>query len=88
MEHRFKHVLRFIFRAGDARVVHRKRKKFTTAPKVSSSGMTEQYVIPPAIEQLRGLPKSSVVVRNVVSNVRRSGRDIAQWIVNLRLRPC
>jgi len=38
-----------------------------TAPKISSSGKAEQYVTPPVIEQMRGLPTSSAVVRNVLS---------------------
>ena len=44
-----------------------------TAPKVSSSGKAEQYVIPSVIEQLRGLSMSFVVVRNVLYNACRSG---------------
>jgi hypothetical protein len=37
--------------------VQRKRKVLMTAPKISSSGKAEQYVIPPVIEQLRGMRK-------------------------------
>jgi len=43
-------------------LVHRKRKDVTSAPKISSSGKAEQYVMPPVMEQLRGLQKHSVVV--------------------------
>ena len=50
-------------------LVHRKRKELMTASKFTSSGKTtEQYVIPPVMEQLSGLPNSSVVVRNVISS--------------------
>ncbi len=59
-----------------------------TAPKVSSSKKAEQNVIPPVIEQLRGLPKSSVVVRNVDYSAPRSGGGIALCLVNLSSRPC
>ncbi len=56
---------------------HRKRKELITSPKFSSSGMAEQYVIPPDIEQLRGLTKSSVLLRNVLSNACLSVGGIA-----------
>jgi len=52
-------------------MVHRKRKELMNVPNISSSGKAEQYVIPPVIEQLRGLPKSSGVMRNVDSSARR-----------------
>jgi hypothetical protein len=42
-------------------MAHRKRNEFMTTLKLTSSGEAEQYVTPPVIEQLRGLPKSSVV---------------------------
>ena len=65
-------------------LVQRKRKRFMTAPKVSSSWKIEQYVIPPVIEQLRGLPNSYVVVRIVFSNAWLSGGEL----INLSWRPC
>ncbi len=67
--------------------VKRKRKEFIIASKVSSSRKAEQYVIPPIIQQLRGLPKSVVMVRNARSNAYRSGGGIAQWLTNLSWRP-
>ncbi len=68
--------------------VHRYEKESMIAPKLVSSRKVEQYVIPSDIEQLSGLPKSSVVVWNVCSRaVWREGR-IAKWLVNLSLRPC
>jgi hypothetical protein len=42
-----------------------------TAPKVASVEKAKQYVIPPVMEQLRGLPNSSVVVRNGLSSAWR-----------------
>jgi len=48
--------------------VQRYRNKSVIAQKISSSGKAERYEIPPVMEQLRGLPKSSLVVRNVHSN--------------------
>ena len=69
-------------------LIQRKRKKFMTAPKFSSSGKAEQYVIPLVIEQLRWLTKSSKVVRNVLSIACISGDWIAQWLANLSSRPC
>ncbi len=58
------------------------------ATKLVSSGKAEQYVIPSVIGQLRGLPKSSVVVWNVCSNAMRSVGGIAQWLVSFSFRPC
>ncbi len=52
--------------------VHRYWKEFITTPKAASSGKAEQYVMPFYIEQLRELPKSSVVVRDVDSLACRS----------------
>jgi hypothetical protein len=43
-------------------LVHQYWKEFIAAPKAASSGKAEQYVMPFDIEQLRGLPKSFVVV--------------------------
>ncbi len=57
------------------------------APKSVSSGKSEQYVIPSVIGQLRGLPKSSVVVWNVCYNAMRSVGGIAQWLVSFSFRP-
>ncbi len=48
--------------------VHRYWKELRIAPKVTSSGKAEQYVMPSVIVQLRGLPNSSVVVWNVCSS--------------------
>ena len=39
------------------------------APKISSSGKAEQYEIPSDMDQLRGLPKMAIFVRNVCSRV-------------------
>ena len=44
--------------------------------------------MPSFIGQLRGLPKSSVVVRNVCSSAVRRGVGIAQWLDSFSLRPC
>ena len=57
--------------------VQLKRKEFISAPKVSSSEKAEQYVIPPVMEQFRGLLKSSVVVRNIISNACWSEDGVA-----------
>ena len=46
-------------------LVHRNWKQFMIAPKTTSFGKAEQLVMPSDTEQLRGLPKSSVVVENV-----------------------
>jgi hypothetical protein len=55
--------------------VHRYRKESNIAPHLSFSRKSEQYVIPSVIEQYRGMPKSSVVVRKVFSSaIRRVGR--------------
>jgi hypothetical protein len=69
-------------------LVHRKRKKLITAPKFSSSGKGEHYVIPQVIELLKGLPKNSMGVRNVLSSVCISVGGIAQWLAILSQRPC
>ncbi len=68
--------------------VHRYEKESMIDPKFISSGKAEQYVTPSVIEQLSGLPKSSVVVWNVCSIAVRRRGGIAQWMVNLSLRPC
>ncbi len=60
--------------------VHRYRKESIMAPNLSSSRKAEQYVIPSAIEKLRGLPKSYVMVRNVLSKtIRRVGGSPIGW---------
>jgi len=48
--------------------VQRYRNESVIAPKILSSGKAEQYEIPPIMGQLRGLPKSSLVVRDVRPN--------------------
>jgi hypothetical protein len=58
-------------------LVRRKIKEVITAPKISSSGKVEHYVIPSYIEQLRGLPKSSGIARNGVYIPFQSGCGIA-----------
>ena len=68
--------------------VHQYRKESIIAPKCASSWKAEQYVRPSVIGQLRGLPKSSVVVWKVLSSAERRGVRIAQWLDNLSLRPC
>ncbi len=47
------------------------------APNLESSGKAEQYVILSDMEQLRGLSKISVLVRNVFSRAMRSVGGIA-----------
>ena len=44
--------------------------------------------MPSVIGQLRGLPKSSVVVWNVVSIAVRSWVGIAQWLDSFSFLPC
>jgi hypothetical protein len=68
--------------------VHRYQKESMIAPKLISSGRAEQYVVPSVIEQLSGLPKSSVVVWNVCAIAVRRKCGITQWLVNLSVRPC
>jgi hypothetical protein len=63
--------------------VQRYLKELWIAPKLTSSGKAEQYVSPSVIGQLRGLPKSSVVVRNVLSIASRRVGGMAQWFVSL-----
>ena len=46
---------------------HRKRKDSINILSISSSRNAEHYVIPPVMEQLRGMPNNSVVVKNVRS---------------------
>ena len=48
-------------------LVHWNWKEFRIAPKTVSSGKAEQQVMPWGIHQRSGLPKSSMVVRNVAS---------------------
>jgi hypothetical protein len=68
--------------------IHRYETELMIAPKLISSKKVEQYVIPSVIEQLSGLPKSSVVVWNVRYIVVLRRGEIAHWLVNLSLRPC
>ena len=60
-------------------LVHRNWKEFLIAPKTSSFGKAEQ---------LRGLPKSSIVVRNVASIDWRRRGGMVQWLASLSDRPC
>ncbi len=69
-------------------LVQRKRKALVTASKLSSSGEAHHYEILLVVEQLRRLPKISVVVRNVLSNARCSGGGVAQWLAILSQRSC
>ena len=48
--------------------VQRYRNDSMIAPKISSSGMAEQHEIPMDMDQMRGLPKSSLSDRNVRSS--------------------
>ncbi len=66
--------------------VHRYEKESMIAPKLISFTKAEQYVISSVIEQLSGLPKSSVMVWNFCSIVVRRRGEIAHWLVNLSLR--
>ena len=67
--------------------VQRYRNESVIAPKISSSGKAEQYEIPPDMEQLRGLPKSSLSYKNVRSNACYRVGMVAQWLASLSLRP-
>jgi hypothetical protein len=67
--------------------VQRKRTETVVAPKTSSSGKAEQYEIPLDIEQMRGLPNSSLSDKNVRSNAFCRVGMVAQWLANLSLRP-
>ena len=69
-------------------LVQRTWKEFMIAPKSASSGKAEQWVIPSDIEQLSGLPKSSVVVKNGESIAWRRRGGIAKWLGSLSDRPC
>ena len=53
------------------------RNESMIAPKISSYGKAEQYEIPPVMEQLRGLPKKSLVARNVRSSACYSVGGVA-----------
>jgi len=70
------------------KLVHRKRKELMTAPKLTFSGKAEQYIIPPIMEQLRRLPNSFVVVRNLLSSACCVVDGIAQRLASLSWRPC
>jgi hypothetical protein len=58
------------------------------APKASSTGNAEQWEMLHVMEQLSGLPKSSVVVRNVRSSALCNVGGVAQGLASLGLRPC
>ncbi len=58
--------------------VHRYRNESVIAPTISSSRKVEQYEIPLDMEQLRGLPKISLLDRNVRSNACCSAGGIVQ----------
>ena len=49
-------------------LVQRKREELIVAPKFSSSGMAEHYVISPDIEQLKRMPKIPMEESNVRSS--------------------
>ena len=67
--------------------VQRYRNESVIEPKISSSGKGEQYEIPIDMEQLRGLPKSSLSARNVRSDDCYRVGMVAQWLESLSLRP-
>ena len=67
--------------------VQRYRNESVVAPNISSSGKVEHYEIPLDMEQLRGLPKSSLSDRNVRSNACCRVGMVAQWLASLSLRP-
>jgi hypothetical protein len=67
--------------------VQRYRNKSVIAPKISSSGKAEHNEIPPDMEELRGLPKSSLLDRNVRPNACCSASVVAQWLASLSVRP-
>jgi hypothetical protein len=67
--------------------VQRYRNESVVAPKISSSGNVEQYEIPSGMEQLRGLPSSSMSDWNVRSSVCCRVGMVAHWLASLSLRP-
>jgi hypothetical protein len=67
--------------------VQRYRNGSVIEPKISSSGKAEQYEIPPDMEQLRGLSKSSLSARNVRSNAFCRVGMVSQWLASLSLHP-
>ncbi len=66
----------------------RYRKESVIAPKISSSGNAEHCDTPPDMEQLRGLTKSSGLVRNVRSGSCWTVGGVAQWLASLSMRSC
>ena len=68
--------------------VHLYEKASVMAPNASSNLKAEQYAMSLDMEQLRGLPKSSVVERNVCSRALCNAGGVAQWLASLSLRPC
>jgi hypothetical protein len=67
--------------------IQRYRNESVIAPEILSFGKAEQYEIPSDMEQLRGLPKSSLLDRNVCFNACCSVGMVAQWLASLSLRP-
>ena len=67
MEDRFEHLLLARIPGIIHEPVQRYRNESVIAPNMLSFGKAEQYEIPPDMEQLMGLPKSSMLVRNVRS---------------------
>jgi len=67
--------------------VHHYRRESVIVPKISFSGKAEQYEMPLVMEQLRGLPKSYVSVRNVRSGACWREGKVAQWLTSKGLRP-
>ena len=65
----------------------RYRKESVITSKISSFGKAEQYEIPLIIEQLRGLSKSFVLVRNVWSRAYWRVGKVVQWLASLSMRP-
>ena len=80
MNNCLEHVIRFSSGLAIHEAVHWFTQELKIAPKLKSSGKAEQYFIPSVMEQLRGLPKSFFVVRNVFSiAVRREGGLPSGW---------
>ena len=62
--------------------VQRYQNESVVAQKISSSGNAEQYEIPSDMEQLRGLPNSSLSDKNVRSNACCRVGVVAQWLTS------
>ena len=87
MEHNFYHVLRFIFRVGDAGANPLVFEGVYDCSEDLVFRKSGAISLPSDIEQLIALPKSSKVVRDVELVVWRRGAGIAQWLGNLSERP-